>query len=142
MKKDHVAKASITVNAPISKVWDALVNPAALKQYGFGATVVSDWREGSPIIWKGEWQGKSFEDKGVILQLQPGRVLQYSHFSPLSRLPDTLENYHTVTYELSADGNRSRVTLTQDNNPTEQARDHSQKNWEMMLGAMKKFLEE
>jgi len=142
MKNDYVAKASITVNAPISKVWDALVNPAALKQYAFGATVVSDWREGSPIIWKGEWQGKSFEDKGVILQLQPGRVLQYSHFSPLSRLPDTPEHYHTVTYELSADGNRTRVSLTQDNNPTEQARDHSQKNWEMMLGAMKKFLEE
>lgn len=78
----------------------------------------------------------------MILQLQPGRVLQYSHFSPLSQLPDAPENYHTVTYELSGDGNHTRVALTQDNNPTEQARDHSQKNWEIMLVALKKFLEE
>ncbi len=108
----------------------------------FGTRVVSDWREGSPIIWKGEWQGKSYEDKGVILQFKPGRTIQYSHFSPLSGLPDKPENYHTVTIELSGEGNQTRVSLAQDNNPTEQARDHSEKNWEMMLTALKKFLEQ
>ena len=142
MDKNLIARTSVTVNAPKTKVWNALVSPEAIKQYMFGTNVVSDWREGSPIIWKGEWQGKSYEDKGVLLQLKPERTVQYSHFSPLSGLPDKRENYHIVTIELSGEGNQTRVSLAQDNNPTELARDHSEKNWEMMLIALKKFLEQ
>jgi len=117
------------------------VNPKAIKQYMFGATVVSDWREGSPIVWQGEWQGKPYEDKGTILELEPERTLRYSHFSPLSGLPDRPENYHTVTIDLSGDGDSTRVALAQGNNPTEEARVHSEKNWGMMLAALKKYLE-
>ncbi|MCL4510361.1 MAG: SRPBCC domain-containing protein [Bacteroidetes bacterium] len=142
MNKNLIARASMTINAPGAKVWDALVNPEAIKQYMFGTNVVSDWHEGSPIVWKGEWQGKAYEDKGVILQFKPGQTIQYSHFSPLSGLPDNPENYHTVTIELSGEGDQTRVSLAQDNNTTEQARDHSEKNWEMMLTALKKFLEQ
>jgi uncharacterized protein YndB with AHSA1/START domain len=141
MDKNLIARASVTINATSAKVWNALVNPEAIKQYMFGTHVVTDWREGSPIIWKGEWQGKSYEDKGVVLQFKPGRTIQYSHFSPLSGLPDKPESYHTVTIELSGEGNQPRVSLAQDNNPTEQARDHSEKNWEMMLTALQKFME-
>ena len=142
MEKSLIARASVTINAPSEKVWDALMNPEAIKQYMFGTNVVADWREGSPIIWQGEWQGKPYEDKGVILQFKPGRTLQYSHFSPLSGLPDKPESYHTVTIELSDEGNQTRLSLAQDNNPTEQARDHSEKNWGIMLTALKKFLEQ
>ena len=141
MSLDRIARASLTVDAPRAKVWDALVNPKAIKQYMFGAAVVSDWREGSPIVWKGEWQGKPYEDKGTLLEVEPGRTLRYSHFSPLSGLPDEPGNYHTVTIELSGEGNQTRVALTQDNNPTDEARVHSEKNWGMMLAALQKFLE-
>ena len=141
MSHDRIARASLTVDAPRAKVWDALVNPKAIKQYMFGAAVVSDWREGSPIVWKGEWQGKPYEDKGTLLEVEPGRTLRYSHFSPLSGLPDEPGNYHTVTIELSGEGNQTRVALAQDNNPTDEARVHSEKNWGMMLAALKKFLE-
>jgi uncharacterized protein YndB with AHSA1/START domain len=142
MGKGLIARASVTINAPSEKVWDALVNPEAIKQYMFGTNVVAEWREGSPIIWQGEWQGKPYVDKGVILQFKTGRKIQYSHFSPLSGLPDKPESYHTVTIELSGEGNQTRVSLAQDNNPTEQARDHSEKNWGIMLTALKKFLEQ
>jgi len=141
MSVNLVAKASILINAPTDKVWNALVQPAAIKQYFFGTTVVSDWRQGGPIIWKGEWQGKPYEDKGVILQFKPGRVLQYSHFSPLSGVPDTPDNYHTVTVELSAEQNQTRVTLAQDKNASEDERQHSASNWAMMLSALKAFVE-
>jgi uncharacterized protein YndB with AHSA1/START domain len=141
MDENLIAKASVTINASSEKVWDALVNPEAIKQYMFGTNVVSGWREGSPIIWRGEWQGKPYEDKGVILRFKPGRGLQYSHFSPLSGLPDKPESYHTVTIELSDEEDHTRVSLTQDNNLTEQARDHSEKNWGMMLTALKTYLE-
>jgi uncharacterized protein YndB with AHSA1/START domain len=101
----------------------------------------TDWREGSPITWKGEWQGKSYEDKGVVRRFEPDRTLEYTHFSPLAGLPDKPENYHTVKVTLTPEGAGTRVSLSQDNNATEQARDHSQKNWEMMLAGLKKFVE-
>jgi uncharacterized protein YndB with AHSA1/START domain len=107
----------------------------------FGTNVVSDWKEGSPIVWKGEWQGKKYEDKGVILKLEPEHLIQYSHFSPLSGKPDLAENYHTVTIELSGDKAQTHISLSQDNNPTEQARKHSEKNWVMMLASLKELLE-
>jgi uncharacterized protein YndB with AHSA1/START domain len=141
MGKGLIANASTTIEAPKDRVWDALVNPAAIKQYMFGADVVSDWHEGSPIVWKGEWKGTPYEDKGVILQIQPRQLLRYSHFSPLSGKPEKPENYHDVTVELSGDGDETRVSLSQDNNADDEARQHSQKSWETMLGGLKKFVE-
>jgi uncharacterized protein YndB with AHSA1/START domain len=142
MDKNLIARASVTINATRSKVWGALVDPNAIKQYMFGTNVVTDWREGSSIIWKGEWQGKSYQDKGTILKIEQKHLLRYSHFSPLSGQPDVPENYHTVSIELSGEGQKTTVTLTQDNNETEAVRQHSEENWEMMLAALKKFLAE
>ncbi|HEY9167700.1 MAG TPA: SRPBCC family protein [Candidatus Kryptonia bacterium] len=141
MSKDFVAKKSITINVPISRVWDALVNPKLIKQYMFGTDVVSDWKQGSPIVWKGEWQGKSYEDRGIILRIEPERLIEYTHFSPLSGVPDVPENYHTVTVELSPAAGGVRLSLSQANNPTDEARKHSESNWEMMLKGMRSFLE-
>jgi uncharacterized protein YndB with AHSA1/START domain len=140
-KENLLAETAVTINAAKAKVWDALVNPEAIKHYMFGTKVVSDWREGSEIRWQGEWQGKPYEDKGVILRLEPEQTLQYSHFSPLSGQSDKPENYHTVTIDLSGEGNQTRVSLSQDKNATEQAREHSEKNWGTMLAELRKFLE-
>jgi uncharacterized protein YndB with AHSA1/START domain len=145
MEKPIVAKVETTIEAPPAEVWEALVTPETIKQYMFGATVRSDWKEGSPITWKGEWKGKPYEDRGVILDIEPGRRLEYSHYSPLSGLPDTPENHHTVRIELAPRNDRNAdktlVTLTQDNNPDEEARKHSEKNWSMMLDGMKRVVE-
>lgn len=118
MDKNLIAGASKTINAPQSKVWEALVNPQAIKQYMFDTNVLTDWKEGNSIVWRGEWQGKEYEDKGTILKFEPERVIQYGHFSPLSGQLDVPENYHIVTIELSSQGKQTRVTLTQDNNET------------------------
>ena len=141
MNKGLMAKASISINAPADKIWNALTDPEVIKQYMFGTTVISDWREGRPIVWKGEWQGMTYEDKGVILKLKPERLIQYSHFSPLSGKPDLPENYHTVTIELVTAEAATNVMLSQDNNETEQERQHSEQNWKMMLEGLKKLLE-
>src|SRR5688572_5814210 len=138
----YMAKAQTIINATTDKVWDALINPEMIKKYMFGTTAISDWKEGSKIIWKGEWDGKSYEDKGKILQLESQRRLQYSHYSPLSGLNDNPENYHIVTIDLAKKDNETMVILTQDNNPDEKTKDHSEKNWKMMLTSLKKLLEE
>ncbi len=141
VNKNLVAKASIVVNATSDRVWKALVDPDAIRQYMFGTQVVSEWRVGGPIIWKGEWQGKAYEDKGTILQFQPEHILQYSHFSPLAGMPDQPENYHTVTVELSPEGNQTEVVLAQDHNANDEERLHSEQNWRMILTALKQFVE-
>ena len=139
---DHIAKAETAIKASADKVWNALTNPEMIKKYMFGTTVVSDWKEGSKIVWKGEWEGKSYEDKGKILQIEDQKKLQYSHYSPLSGLHDNPENYHIVTIDLSKKDNETIVTLIQDNNPDEKTKDHSEKNWKIMLASLKKLLEE
>lgn len=141
MNKGLIAHASIRIHAPNAKVWDAIVNPEMIRQYMFGTEVVSEWKVGSPIFWKGEWEGKSYEDKGRILKIELLKTLEYSHFSPLSGLPDLPENYHTLKYKLSADGDHTLVTLSQDNNSSENDREHSQKMWESLLAGLKKILE-
>ena len=141
MANDHVAKASTTINAPAKKVWTALTDPKAIKQYYFGTDLTTDWKKGSPIKWKGEWEGKPYEDHGVVKRVEPERVLEYTHFSPMAGLPDKPENYHTITVELSGDGKQTKVNLSQTNNPTDDARAHSEKNWKMVLDGLKKFVE-
>ncbi len=136
-----IAQASISINAAVARVWDALVNPDIIKDYMFGTNVVSDWQVGSPIFWKGTWQGKPYEDKGVILSLKPQQLLEYSHFSPLTGQPDVPENYHNVTIEVAGEGRQTTVALSQDNCATEEEREHSAKNWLMMLEGLKKLLE-
>lgn len=140
-EQGFVAHASTTIDAPLSSVWQALTDPDIIEDYMFGTTVVSDWQEGSPIVWQGEWQGKAYEDKGVILEIEPQRLLKYSHFSPLSGEPDVPENYHTVTIELSHEGEQTVVLLSQDNNDTEEARVHSEENWQAMLEVLKDVVE-
>lgn len=49
MNNNLIARASITINAPAEKVWSALVNPEAIKQFMFGTNVATDWRAGSTI---------------------------------------------------------------------------------------------
>ena len=141
MNKNIVAKQAITINAPVAKVWDALINPDMLRQFMF-AEVVSDWKEGSPIVFRGEYQGRAFEDKGKILRFEPGWVLEYSHFSPLAGLPDVPENYHTVTYTLVDEGKQTRLELSQDKNATDEERQHAEQFWGQMLATLKSLLEQ
>jgi uncharacterized protein YndB with AHSA1/START domain len=108
----------------------------------FGAQVETDWTPGSSITWRGEMKGKRYEDKGTILQVDAGRLLQYTHFSPLGGQPDLPENYHTVTIELFPDGETTRVSLSQDNNTTSDAQQHSEQNWQQMLEGLKKLVEQ
>jgi len=135
------AQATTTINTPASKVWDALTNPGLIKQYLYGTEVTSDWKIGSPITYKGEWEGKGYEDKGEILQIEPNKLLISTFWSSLAGLPDLPENYKTVRYELSPENGVTRITITQDNNASPEEADHSTQNWNTVLGKLKELLE-
>jgi uncharacterized protein YndB with AHSA1/START domain len=142
MDDTYIAAATVTINAPTSKVWDALTQPELIKQYLFGTEVTTDWRVGSPITYRGTWEGQEYEDRGKILQIEPGKLLVSTYWSAFSGLPDVPENYQTVRYELAAEGSGTRLTITQDNNATQEAASHSEQNWKMVLDGLKKLLEE
>jgi uncharacterized protein YndB with AHSA1/START domain len=136
-----IAEAEDTINVSADKVWKALTDPALIKEYMFGATVNSDWAKGSAITWRGEMNGKKYEDKGEILEIVPEKRLMYSHFSPLSGKPDKPENYHTVDITLKAENNQTVINLKQDKNDSEKSRQESERNWKGMLDGLKKILE-
>ena len=141
MNMNLTANATTSITAAKNKVWKALIAPSAIKEYMFGSDVETDWKKGSKIIWKGEFKDKKYEDKGEILNIEPEKTLQYSHFSPLSGQDDKPENYHTVTINLYGNSNKTEVELSQDKNADEKSREDSAKNWGTMLEGLKKYVE-
>jgi uncharacterized protein YndB with AHSA1/START domain len=141
MPGNHVATSSTVIDAPASHVWDVITDPRAVKEFMFGADLVTDWTVGGPIVWRGEWEGKAYEDKGYILEVEPGQRLVHTHFSPLGGEDDKPENYHTLTWTLEDQGGATKLTLSQDNNATEEAAAHAQGMWDMLVADVKKIAE-
>ena len=141
MPANLVATSTITIDAPADRVWKVITDPAAVKEFMFGADLETDWTEGSPIAWRGEWEGKPYEDRGEILEVDPGRKLVHTHFSPLGGQEDKPENYHTLTWTLEDQGGATTLTLSQDNNANEDAAEHSKGMWDMLVADVKKIAE-
>lgn len=136
-----IAQADVDIAAPPADVWEALTNPELIAEYFFGSKVETDWLPGHPISWKGEYEGKSYEDRGVVVEVEPERRLTVTHFSPMTGLPDKPENYHTITYDLDDRGGATKVSLSQDNNGDEAEAARATENWRSMLNGLKATVE-
>jgi uncharacterized protein YndB with AHSA1/START domain len=134
-------ETSIKINAPAAKVWEALTNPAIVKHYFFGTNVKTDWKKGSPIIWEGEWDGKTYQDKGKILDIDPGRFVRYNYWSSMSGTEDIPENYADITYTVTENDGATTLTITQRNIKSEESKNHSEQNWLSVFGQMKGMVE-
>jgi uncharacterized protein YndB with AHSA1/START domain len=110
-----IVKNSIIINASAEKVWDALINPKQTKKYMFGCETVSDWKPGSTLLWKGNYEGKEMIFvKGNIVSIEPGKYLAYTVIDPNnSAMEDIPENYLTVTYSLTNENGQTLLTVTQ-----------------------------
>ena len=114
MRDDLVVSGSIDINAAPSKVWDALTNPEQTKKYMFGCETVSDWKVGSRLLWKGNYEGREMIFvKGKIAGIEPGKFLAYTTIDPNSTIEDIPENYLTVTYDLAEQNGQTTLTVTQ-----------------------------
>jgi uncharacterized protein YndB with AHSA1/START domain len=130
---NHIATAEADVRAPIAEVWAALTDTTRLEQIMFRSTVETDWSVGSPIVYRGEWQGKPFEDRGIVLEVTEPTVIRVSHEAPGS------DETHEVRYDLRELGpDATHVTLTQDHNESVEAAQHSAENWQAMLEALQR----
>lgn len=134
-------EVSITINANISIVWDALINPDVIREYFFGTEAVSTWEVGEPILFRGIWEGKSYEDKGIIKKNDMEKEFQYSYWSSFSGTDDAPENYATITYKVESKGKETVLTVIQGGFKTEEQKEHSKQNWTMVLENLKSILE-
>jgi uncharacterized protein YndB with AHSA1/START domain len=141
MSENLTAKSETVISASPAKVWEALTNPALVKLWLFGTDMTADWKIGGQIRYKGVWEGKEYEDKGEILELDPEKKLVSTYWSGMSGLPDAPENYQKVSYELAPVGDQTKLTITQTGNMTEESAKHSESNWDQVLGSLKKIAE-
>ncbi|AWH85617.1 ATPase [Flavobacterium album] len=141
MKGNYTAETSVTIEAPAEKVWKAITTPELIAKYLYGTKVTSDWEEGSAIGYEGEYNGKGYEDKGTIKTLIPNEVFAATYWSSMGGKEDKPENYNLVTYTLTEGGDRTVVTLTQDNIATDDEKQHATANWNGVLAELKKVAE-
>jgi uncharacterized protein YndB with AHSA1/START domain len=132
---------SIRIRAPIDKVWDALVDPQIIAQWLNGAHVETTWKPGSAITFSGSLEGMTYRDKGVVVQLEPKSLMQYTHWSKWSRLPDTPEHYSIITIKVAPASGGTLLAVRHENLETEEMYRHSKSHWETTLPVLKKLLE-
>lgn len=134
---------TIHIKAPAAKVWATLTEPALLKQWLTDAEVdiISDWKTGSPLVIRGNLHGLPFENRGVILQFEPGKVLQYTHWSTLSGHDDVPENYSTITFHLSPEPGGTSLAFTQSGFASEVIYRHFNFYWNTALDLVRRLNE-
>lgn len=142
MSKELIIKKSVTLNAPIDKVWDVLTNPELTPKYMYGCALVSNWNVGDKINW--ELNGKVVVT-GEIIKIVPGKHLHFTTFDPSMGLGDTSPNYIHVTYTLSANGSETVLEITQGDyqgaeNAVQRYED-SVKGWDLVINDLKKVAE-
>lgn len=141
MKTDISTSSSVAIDASVDDVWRAITTPELIKQWFFGVDTETDWKQGSPIVHTGEWQGKPYVDKGEIVRIEPPHVLVHTHWSDLSGTPDGAEHYQEVTWEVSERSDGSELTISERNLPSDEAKDASDQAWSIVLDNLKQLLE-
>jgi len=141
MKNNLIAETSISVDATPVEIWKVLTTPKLVKKYLLGTDVTTDWKEGSAITYSGEYEGKKYNDKGIIKKIEPEKIFQTTYWSSMGGKEDKPENYNLVTYKLTKSGDKTVITLSQDNNSTEKEKEHSTENWKAVLEKLKEIVE-
>jgi uncharacterized protein YndB with AHSA1/START domain len=117
----HVKTSESTVKivAPARKVWLALTVPDLVKQWQYGSDLLTTWEVGTPIVFRNEWDGRVFEQKGTVLEFLPESRLKYSLFFPHPDLQDIPEHHFFMTYELvESEEGTSLVVRQEDPRPS------------------------
>lgn len=110
MPDQLVFRSSIRINATASKVWSVLTKPKMMKRFMFGGEAISDWKVGSPLVWRMEGTEKVL--KGIIVAYEPGKRLSYTIIDPSAPYPDIPKNYTTVTFDLTEDHDQTTVSIS------------------------------
>ncbi len=140
---NKVIRKTIAVNASTSKVWKTITEPALIRAWLFDTPVdvVSDWKVGGSMVFKGMFHNKPYEDKGTILKYEPEALFSYNYWSKLSTLPDEPGNYSVIEFRLHPIGDQTEVTLTQSNFMLDTMYRHFNFYWTLTMDRLKKKIE-
>ena len=131
----------IKISSTSQQVWSVLTDPSHIKEYLFGTEAISEWKEGSDLVFQGVYDGYSYKDKGVIIKWQPYQLFQYTYLAQFSGLDDQPENYHLISYSLTEINNGTVLNLKQENIHNEIAQEHSNSSWDKALAQIKALAE-
>jgi uncharacterized protein YndB with AHSA1/START domain len=111
--------STVKILAPAKKVWLALTSPGLVKQWQYSSDLLTTWEVGTSIVFRNEWNGQVFEQKGTVLEFSPESRLKYSLFFPRPDLQDIPEHSIYMTYELvESDGTTSLLVRQEDPRPS------------------------
>jgi uncharacterized protein YndB with AHSA1/START domain len=104
---ERFIRHSLEVNAPVQNLWKVLTDNQFIPQYMFGCIAETDWKPGSPLLWKGAADGKLYV-KGKVVSFDAPHRLEYTIIDPNNpTVPDVPENYLTVTNTLQERGGKA-----------------------------------
>ncbi|TGL44620.1 SRPBCC family protein [Leptospira perdikensis] len=130
-----------TIQSNSERVWEILTTPKYIKEYLYGTEAISEWREGSSLIFKGVWEGTPYEEKGIILTFQPPYTFKYSYFTAFFGLPDLPENYSIIENKLTETDGIVTIHLNQIGFTAEDKVKHSEESWNQCLDIVKEIAE-
>lgn len=138
-----ISARSIDIAASPDQVWKILTDPAWISQYLFGAQTVTDWKPGSTILFKINFENQEFIDKGVVIESNEFETLKYRYWSGFCGLEDKPENYSMVSYAIEKiDNKTSRLTWSQTGFVDEHSRSSSENSLVNILDQIKSLAEE
>ena len=141
MTAEPVVMKTIEIAAPATEVWRILTETDKIAQWMGGAHVESEWMPGSEVTFIGKLQRKAYRDCGTVLAVERERLLKYSHWSGLSRLPDLPENRTLITFNLDSTGEKARLTVRHERFYSDAAYKHSNFFWGFALADIKNLAE-
>lgn len=116
------------INAPITIVWQALIDPKAIDNWGGGPAKMSEKKGSSFTLWGKDIWGRNIE------VIKKEKLVQEWH-------DDKDNDGMIVTMTLEKDGENTTLTLLHENVPDKKY-DSLSEGWEdYYLGPLKKFVE-
>ncbi len=113
-KPKNEVNNSLSLKAPVEKVWEALTQSDKVAQYMFGSMVQSSWEAGAPIEYYVEKDGeKKVVAKGKIVKIEKPKILEHTLFPAQSKIDDKPENYITVAYSLQENDEGCTLEISQ-----------------------------
>jgi uncharacterized protein YndB with AHSA1/START domain len=133
--------STLTINAPIEKVWAVVTQPDYVKQWQYGSELITDWNPDAPIRFRTAWEDKIFEQWGHVVEFDAPIRLSYKLFAPRPGLEDKPENYFLMTYVLTPLAEQTKLEIVQTDERTGAKQEEPQGEENPVLKMLKEVAE-
>lgn len=121
-------KQTYLINASLPKVWQALVDPKIINDWGGGPAKMSEEQAAEFSLWGGHIHGKN------VTVIPNNKLIQ-------DWKEKDWDDYSKVTFTLSEDGDKTKVELLHQDVPDSSAKSIENGWKEYYLGPLKNLLE-